>query len=273
MSEQVKKKAITNQRTPEEIKEIVAEIDAELPENLTEVMKEEEGSHEEEVVVTDEIETPEVEEVIEEELETPKKTLPSIEQRYRESGQEAMILNSKNKKILETIEEAENLPEPTIEELKAYALEMNTNYEDLEGFALAMLKENYQNKKRFGKISNLVTEEKQINKWVKTVEDFLDREDTLQNYPSLVNSAEEFIKYASKKTHMNADLDLLVAGFMFKQPKPVNNNSLLLGGNSGNGNKPEKPAIPTEEDAAIIRKKDFKKYKEMIKAKKFKTSF
>jgi len=119
-------KPITNQRTKKEIREEVAKIDKEVPETkkFVEIMTAEEQKKEIEEnpeVTEEETETPENEEEIEipeeetpeteeeseeEEPETPetpqapqpKKELPPIEDRYREAGQEAMILNSKNKK-------------------------------------------------------------------------------------------------------------------------------------------------------------------------------
>ena len=297
-------KPITNQRTKKEIREEVAKIDKEVPETkkFVEIMTAEEQKKEIEEnteMTEEETETPENEEELEipeeeEPLETeeepegeepetpeipqvpqPKKELPPIEDRYREAGQEAMILNSKNKKFLETVEEAENIPDPTIDELKEYAKQMGSEYDDLDAFAQNVLKENLLNKKRFGKISGLVAEEKQVAKWVGKVESFLTDETTIQKYPALSGLTDEFIKYATKKNHINADLDLLVAGFMWKQPnKPVKRSVLLPRSRGGAG----VPIVPvstdlTEDDAMVYRKKgDFKKYKQLIRQKKIKTT-
>lgn len=291
------KKAITNRRTPEEIRQIVADIDNEVPDGqeFVDLMENEKTAkemedHPEPEESTDEIEIEETEEEVEEseELEEfnitedeeeqeevpQKQKLPPIEQRLKESGQEAMILNSKNKKILETIEEAENLPEPTQEELEIYAKEMGTDFGDLDTFAQNVLKENLQNKRRFGKISDLVAQEREVSKWVDNVKEFLSAEDINEKYPSLLNKEDEFIKYASKRTHIGSDLDLLVAGFMWKQPSKSKKSVLLpVGRGKPVGSLPKKSKALTEEDAKVIRSKDHKKYKEMIKAKKFKTSF
>ena len=297
-------KPITNQRTKKEIREEVAKIDKEVPETkkFVEIMTAEEQKkeieentemteeetetpeNEEELEIPEEEETPETEEESEEEepetpetpqAPQPKKELPPIEDRYREAGQEAMILNSKNKKFLETVEEAENIPDPTIDELKEYAKQMGSEYDDLDVFAQNVLKENLLNKKRFGKISGLVAEEKQVAKWVGKVESFLTDETTIQKYPALSGLTDEFIKYATKKNHINADLDLLVAGFMWKQPnKPVKRSVLLPRSRGGAG----APIVPvstdlTEDDAMVYRKKgDFKKYKQLIRQKKIKTT-
>lgn len=297
--------AITNQRTPTDIKSMVEDIDKTVPdgEEFVKIMEEEENKRvagepvdeepgEEPENPEDELEIPEdgeefpeeepvdyePEEELEEEEEEPtpepQKKLPPIEERYKEAGQEAMILNSKNKKILDTIEEAENLPEPSKEELEEYARQMGENYEDLDIFAQNMLKENLQNKKRFGKIFGLVAEEKQVAQWINTVQTFIEQEDTLQKYPDIEANSEEFIKYASKKSHVNVDLDTLVAGFMWKlskQPTAPKKNVLLPRSKGGQGQpQPKKPVALTEDDAKRIRSKDPKRYKQLIKAGKFK---
>lgn len=282
------KKAITNQRTPQEIKEIVSDIDKEVPDvkEFVEIMEKEDQDKEtqqfedEDLKIEDADEDPQQEDGIavdegDEDPEQPtppvKPKLPPLDQRYKEAGQEAMILNSKNKKILDTIEEAENLPEPTMDDLKIYAKEMGTEYDDLDTFAQNVLKENLQNKRRFSKISDLVAQEKQVSNWVNKVKDFVDTEDFVEKYPDVSVDSEEFLKYASKKSHIGADLDLLVAGFLWKQPnKPKKSVLLPSGKGSPLGSQPKKSIDPTEEDARLIRKRDHKQYKEMIKRKKFK---
>src|SRR3990167_1161298 len=290
-------KPITNQRTKKEIREEVAQIDKEVPETkeFVKIMTDEEGKKESEdsleIEETPEEETPKEtiieeapieEEVPEEELEEPapasqpvqiKNELPSADDRYREAGQEAMILNSKLKKVAETMEEAESIPEPTVDELKEYAKQMGEDYENLDVFAQNMLKENLQNKRRFGKVAGLFTEEKKIGEWVKKVEDFVDLESTTQTYPDLENNKDDFIKYCSKKSHIGADLELLIAGFMWKQPvKKSSQGSVLLPSGKGGAGQPKniKPTELTEDDAKVYRQKDPKKYKQLIKQKKFK---
>lgn len=304
MTEQTKQKPITNQRSKKEIREIVAEIDREVPDTAEFVrIMENKGEKAPVTPETPEPKEPEVvettDEVIVEEPEVvqnpvkdddlpvqsaddepeveekPKRELPPIEQRYREAGQEAMILNSKNKKIMETIEEARNLPEPTLEELNAYAEQMGEKYDDLEPFAQNMLKESLRNKRQFTKISSLVDEEKKVNDWIKKVEDFIDLESTEEKYPGSQTSKEDILKYASKRSHIGSDLDLLIGGYMWKsgnEEKPVKRSVLLPAGKGATmpSSKPTKPTEPNENDAMLYRTKDSKKYKQMIKQGKFK---
>lgn len=293
-------KPITNQRTKTEIREEVSKIDKEVPDTkeFVEIMENKpqnnpeeteleiedtaisSESDENEEIPTDtpqeDVETEEIEE--EDEAEDPKKpvkpSLPDPETRARESGQEAMILHSKNRKIMETIEEAVTLPEPTLEELTAYAKEMGEDYEDLDNFAKNVLKESLMNKRSLSKISGLVEEEKQVSKWVKKVEDFLEEETTQQSYEALAGREEDFLKYASKKSHIGSDLDLLVAGFLWKNPVKKHKGSILLPSGRAPSGLPvnKKPTEPTEDDARVIRMSDPKKYKRMIKNRKFKTT-
>lgn len=272
---------ITNKVTPEEVAEAVAEIDNELPENLGEVLDKEESEKVDDenfddagtLETSDNEEEPEkIEKVEDEEVEEKKtpKPLPPIEERYKEAGQEAMVLNSKNKKILETIEEANNLPEPSIEELKEYAKQMGSDYEDLDTFAQNMLKENLQNKKKFGKITDLVAEERNMKLWADKVEAFATDDKTIETYPALSGHEEEFVKYCSKKTHINADFNLLVAGFLFKLPEENKKKNLLLPRSGSSKNAPAKPIELTQDDARAIRMKDPAKYMEMARTGKIK---
>jgi len=289
-------KPITNQRTKKEIREEVAQIDKEVPDTkeFVKIMEKDVKDNEEpietedtetetpvetttETEVTDdtEEESPEVEETVEETPKPkvqPKKELPPVEERYREAGQEAMILNSKLTKVAETVEEIENLPEPTAEELKEYAKQMGEDFDNLDTFAQNMLKENFKSKKGLNKITNLFSEEKNLGNWIKKVGDFVDAEATTQLYPGLEEMRDDFIRYASKKTHIGSDFDLLVAGFMFKQPtkRPAQGSVLLPSGKGGAGQpKSAVPAALNEDDASVYRKSDHKKYKQLIKKKKF----
>lgn len=282
-------KPITNQRNKQDIREEVAKIDAEIPEakEFVAIMENKAPETEEpqdtiDTAQDDTTDEPYEEEKIalteeepaEEAPVAPKKPeLPPLEVRARESGQEAMILHSKNKKIMETIDEAESLPAPTTEELSAYAKEMGENYEDLDTFAQNILKESLMNKKRFAKISSLAEEERQVARWVSKVQDFIDREDISQQYPAIASQSEEFLKYASKKSHIGSDLDLLVAGFLWKNPVVKHQGSVLLpSGKGASAPSQSKVTEPTEDDARVIRIQDPKKYKQMIKNRKFKTT-
>src|SRR3990167_685167 len=276
-------KPITNQRTKKEIREEVVKIDNEIPkvEPVEETTEDQVEVLEEAVAeeIHEDIETQGEETLLEEKQEEPvlqpKKELPPIEERYSEAGQEAMVLNSKNRKIMETIEEAENLPEPTVEELKEYAKQMGEDYDNLDNFAKNILKESFQNKRKLFKIGSLVIEEKQMNTWVKKVEEFVNQEDTLKRYPPLSGQEEEFVRYCAKRSHVGVDLYTLVAGFMWKQSRkvPVRKSVLLPSSRGGSGSpNPKASAEPTEDDAAIDRVRDPKKYKQMIKSRKYKTT-
>ena len=284
------KTTITNQVTPQEVKDAVAAIDAELPENLQEeIDKEKENATEEPVEVSDdekeedfsdagdlEVSDEETTPVVTEEnpkpeVKKPVKTeLPPPEVRARESGQEAMVLNSKNKKILDTIEEANNIPEPTIEELKEYAVKMGADYDELDTFSQNMLKKTLKSERKDALLTNLVADERNMKVWQDKVEAFAADETTLQEYPALAGHEEDFVKYCSKKTHINADFNLLVAGFLFKLPEDTKNRNLLLPRGGGTRNGPARPTELTQDDARVMRQKNPKKYLEMVQAGKFK---
>lgn len=273
---------INNQSTPEDIKEYLENLDKELPQDIekaiekenTEENKDIEDTPEDVSEVIDNIEVKEEEEpeVIEEEevVTKDKPEVPPIEERYKNSTQESLILSSKNKKFLETIEEAESLNEPTEEEVRTYSKELGEDYDNLDKFTQNMLRENLINKKKFSKISDLYADEKEQAKWIKKVDTFLEDIKTKEMYPSVVTKSEEFKKYCAKKTHRNADFELLVAGFTSVNMKPTYNKSVLLQRGGGNLNRPKPSSQLTQDDAQVIRNKSQKDYMEMARKGKFK---
>lgn len=279
MTKENKGTTITNQVTQEEVNARVAEIDKEVPENLQEEIDKE---NEVAVVVEDEPAEDPSDEVVqtksqeelditpEPEKEPQKPQLPPIEDRYKESGQEAMILNNRNEKILETIEEADKTTETTIEELRVHALSLGENYDNLDTFSQNLVKDSLLSKKYREKLSTLVADDKNTKAWVKKVSDFISEDKVIEDYPALKGHQEDFLKYASKKTHLGADLELLIAGFLFKLPKEEKPQDVLLPRGGGSNNMPIKPAQLTQEDARAIRKKDPTKYMEMVREGKFK---
>lgn len=294
-------KPITNQRTKQEIRDEVAKIDKEVPdtEEFVKIMKKEEAiakgeelpeeTPEDTIEIEDTSNIEETEEVVEtspqdeEEVEVEKQTPvkkvvkkdEDFEQRWKEAGQEAMILNSKNKKFMDTVEEVDTIPEPTEAEVRAYAKELGEDYDNLQPFAQNLLKRNLVNEKAVNKIKAVAAEEKELSVWRKRVENFVELEDTANAYPSLADEdREEFIKYATKKTHVGSDFDLLVAGFFYRKPaKPAKKATVLLPSSRGGSDMNPKPVAKVdlnEDDAKHYRTTDQKKFKEMIKKKKFK---
>lgn len=85
--------------------------------------------------------------------------------------------------------------------------------------------------------------------------------------PSLQGRESEFKEYASKPSHRGAPTDVLVDAFLHRsttQPKPKSDPKPELESGSGGPKEPAKKKISLEE-AAVIRKTDYKRYLELVK--------
>lgn len=246
------------EETPEEVKEVKEEV-KETPEEVKEEAPE---------VVE---ETPE-EQSKEEPERVEEKSEPSPEVDYKkkfiESTREGQVLYSKNKKVAEVLEKANQIPEPTEDELKKEF----TDWELMSDLEKRLAKDNLYNKKRFDVIGEASKEFKDIDAWNENVDKFIDNPENLIKYPELEGKVEEFRNFATKPTRRNVDFEDLVASFSWdlskKAPKP-NKGSQLETGNGGAKEKmkPKSDKISLAE-ATILMQTNYSKYKELLLAGK-----
>jgi len=231
---------------------------------------------EEETPELNDIEEKEEEEV-EIEEEEPKKKLKKEEKeetdykrKYSDSSREASALYFKNKTMTDTIESASALPDPTEAELVVYAREQGAVFEDLDDFSQNILKKTLINERKFGMIHEATIANKEVDNWSRKVDEFTNSAEILAKYPSIGENDVDFKKYAMKEARRGTDLNDLVASFLFNMQgdnatpkKPAKKGSLLLSRGGGEGTP--KPSKLTAEDVRIIRNKDPKRYKQLIK--------
>jgi hypothetical protein len=200
---------------------------------------------------------------------TPEEEI-DYKKKYSDSSREAMSLHFKNAKLTEKIEEAGDLPDPTIDELKAYARVQGASYDDLDEFSQNVLKENLIGRKRFELIRSASVENKNLDQWAGSVDAFINSSDAVTNYPSIQDNEAEFKKFCMKESRRGMDMEDLVASFMFKRQdeapvvkRPKQESILLTGG--GSSEAPAKPKEITAEEARIIRTKNPKRYEQLVK--------
>lgn len=200
-----------------------------------------------------------------------KEPAPEIDykEKFSESSREASALYFKNQKLTETIDEASSMPEPTVDELKAYAKEQGADYDELDTFSQNILKKTLKNERYVEKIKSVTEESKKIDTWSKKVDEFIEASIDDGKYPTLNSLSAEFKKFAMKEARRGTDLDDLVASFLFNAEKYVvkSKKSLLLSGGNGSA-VPPKPKGLTDEQVARIRERDPKEYRRLIKAGK-----
>jgi hypothetical protein len=87
--------------------------------------------------------------------------------------------------------------------------------------------------------------------------------------PDLSGKEREFKEYASKPTHRGAPVDVLADAFLHKAtstPPPKNTPRQVLNTGTGGPKESVKPKKVSLEEATVIRKTDYKRYMELVKA-------
>lgn len=293
------KKTLTNQLTPEDLKAKVDAIDdpetppeapSEVPPTPEELDLEEirakdpsELTDEEQTFLEENVESLNDEEKVtfniegattpeppvEGALESP--TEPSVpddtdwKARYRGSTQEAQVLASRNKDLVQSVDEAANLTEPTDEEMQN---EFPNEWDLMDNFQKKIAKDNLLNKRRFELVNQSVQKTKKSEEWVGKVKEFTDNPVTLENYPLLKGKEVEFSQFCAIPSRVGVEFDDLVKAFLFDVP-PVRPQRKSLFETKGGG-EGLKPKGLTPEEVSFLRINDQKKYKELIKAGKIK---
>lgn len=192
-------------------------------------------------------------------------------EKFRESSREALALHFKNEKLINTIDEASQLTEPTEKELQDYAKELGAEYDDLDTFSQNIIKKNLLNERRFETINKVNKEYKNVQEWVNKVDDFMGATETIAQYPEIVDNADEFRKFSLKQSRRGADLQDLATAFLYglgKNSTQKKKGSMLMSGNRGNPTPQEKRI--DERQVASLRQKNPKEYRRLIKMGKIK---
>jgi len=220
-------------------------------------------------------ETPKKPEPTLSEEESPKPESKEPEPDYKkkaiEQARENIILHSKNKKTNEALEKAMGLPNPTDEEIqKEYP-----DWELMSEFEKRMARESASNKRRMKVLSEIATENKDLEVWQGKVDSFIDDPKTLIDNPNLEGRQDEFRLFATKLSRRGVDFPDLVSAFLYQTEtkKPNKKKGAMFEVGSGGPNDRAKPKadILTIEEGRNLRKTDYKKYSEYLKAGKIAT--
>lgn len=202
----------------------------------------------------------EVKEQLRKEVEEKNKKLSA-------SAREAQKLYAKNRVINQALAEADDIPEPTEEELtKEY-----TDYELMSDFEKKVARETLINKKWRQTVSQAKEQAQKIEKWNDSVIEFVDDPKTFIEFPELEGNSDEFKEFASKQENNSVPFKVLVSSFLYEQSKNKKSNkgSMFLDPSGGPNEKlaPKSDKVSLKE-AEIIKKSDYARYKELLKNKK-----
>mgnify|MGYP000948600345 CR=1 FL=1 len=193
----------------------------------------------------------------------------SYKEKFKNSSRESLNNFFKYKKITDTIDEASNLPEPTEEELITYTRVQGAEYGELDEFTKNIVKKTYLNEQKMNRVAEVAKESKEIDKWVEHVDLFLEADETINQFPSLEDRADDFRSYCLKAGRRGMDLNDLVASYLYNLGRSNKKKSQSLFLSQGNGrNRDVKPVGMTGADLATIRTTDPKEYRRLIRTGK-----
>lgn len=212
------------------------------------------------------------EQKLEKELEETKKKLENTKKRYSDSSSEGHIMYRKNKKMSDAIKKAGEVSEPTEEELKS-------EYDDwdvMDDSQRRIAKDNVVNRRRLDAIQEASREFEDIDQWNQKVDDFLIDPGTTADHPQLEGKEEDFkVFVTSKQSRMGVEFEDLISAFLFEEsqkPKPKKKGNMFPTGSGGDNTKPKPKSDKISiSDSAILRKTNYPKYLEYLKAGKIET--
>ena len=202
----------------------------------------------------------------EEEDEKKKKESPDYKKKFIENQREAIILASKNKKLNEAIDNAGKIAEPTEAELKAEFPE----WEDMSTTEQKLSKEALISKRRFALIQDANRESHDIESWHIKVDEFLIDPQTLVENPELEGKTDDFRMFAMKQSRRGIPFEDLVKAFLYDESKVPKKVGKMIEEGAGGDNAKPKPVSDkiSLEQARILRKTDYNKYTELLRAGK-----
>jgi len=242
------------------------------PEELEEGMK----KAVDEAEVKEKVEEKEEEEVKEKvkEVEKPKeqpdeetKEEVDYKKKFVDSSKEAIILHHKNKATNEAIDKAIETPEPTEDELQRE----NPDWDVMSDFEKKMAKDSLWNTRRFTQLDEIRKSNRDVEKWGESVEKFTDDPKNLVTYPELEGKVDEFRLFASGKSRMNIDFDVLVGAFLHdstKKAKPKSKGSMFDSGTGGSSNKDKNAGKLSLTEGRRLMQTDYKEWRRLMNAGK-----
>jgi hypothetical protein len=254
--------------TPEELKakeEAAIEEANKLEKNLPE---EEESTEkitpEEEVekIVEEIIPEEEEAEPSEEEKEALKQKLEAEKKKSSASARENQKIYAKNRVINKALTDADEIPEPTDEELTKEF----TDWDVMSDVEKTLARETVISRNWRKVISQAKEQATKIEKWNDSVEVFVDDPKTLVDHPELEGKTEEFKTFATEEANNSVPFNILVSAFLHEDSKNAKSNKGRMFERAKGGSKEiDKTSDKlTYEQGRRLRETDYNKWKELL---------
>ena len=195
----------------------------------------------------------------------PSKEL--YKKKFSESSRENQKIYAKNRVINKALTEADDIPEPTEEEL----VKEFPDWDVMTDIEKHMAKETVISRNWRKVISEAKQQATKIEKWNESVEAFVDDPKTLIDNPDLEGKTEEFREFATEEANNSVPFNILVSAFLHEHTKnkPINKGRMFEKGSGGPNEKPQPRSDKINlEEARKLRETDYNKYKEFLKAGK-----
>lgn len=201
--------------------------------------------------------------------EEPDKDSVDYKKKFSDSTRENQVLHSK----LKSFEKASTVPEPTDKDMG----QEYPDWEVMDDFDKKVAKNIWKQAKRNQATDEMVADSKKVDKWNKSVDEFVDDPKTLIDNSNLEGKLDEFKIFVSKPSRRGADFDDLVSAFLYRvgKDKPTKKKGKMIETGTGGPSKKSKPKSDklTIEQGALLKKKNYNEYKRLLNAGKIEDGF
>lgn len=206
---------------------------------------------------------------LEKERDDAIKAADDAKKKFSSSSREAQVLGLREKELAKAQEEADALPEPTDDEMKA----LYPNWDEIDQLTKDLAKDRVLNKKKQEIIAKARGAMKDRQSWEDKVDQYVGNPQTLIDHPELEGKQDEFREFASKPTRRGLEFDDLILAFRgelaSRPPSPNRGKQMFEPG----GSRAPTPPAPKDDklspaEGEALRKTDYKKYVAMLKAGK-----
>lgn len=197
--------------------------------------------------------------------EKPTQEEIDYKKKFTESSREAQKIHAKNRKLNQAFDEANEMPEPTDDELQ---VEFD-GWDVMSDTEKKLAKESLISKRFREKIAKAREEGKKIEKWGEQVDEFATDPKTLIDNPELEGKIDDFKLFATEESNNSVPFKVLVAAFLHEQErlkKPKQKGQMFETGTGGpNTNDTQKKKLSLEEGQKLMET-NYDEYKRQLKA-------
>ena len=199
----------------------------------------------------------------EEEKEALRQKLEAEKKKSAASARENQKIYAKNRVINKALVDADEIPDPTEEELVQEFPDWDVMGDNEKTFA----KETVISRNWRQTISKAKEQATKIEKWNESVDTFISDPATLNDNTELEGKLDEFKAFATQEENNSVPFKVLVGAFLHDQSsKKVQHKGKMFEDGSGGPNEKPQPKSNkvTLEEARKLRETDYNKYKELL---------